>query len=267
MEFITIGSNAIHVARRQAAADRPLLVFINSLGTDLRIWDAVAADLQADFSLLLYDKRGHGLSDLGATPPVTIEDHAADLAGLIDAAGADRVVLCGLSIGGLIAQQFAAAHPDRVRAVVLCDTAHKIGTPDFWNQRIAAFQRDGLASIAEGILDRWFTPGFRTGQPALFAGCRNMLVRQPVDGYAAACAAVRDADLTAMTATITAPTLVVVGDQDGSTPPDLVRSTAALIPGATFEIIPDAGHIPCVEQPADLVARMRRFFSDQGLLS
>lgn len=266
MDFISVGGNAIHVAQRRAAAGRPLLVFINSLGTDLRIWDAVAAGLEADFSLLFYDKRGHGLSDLGTVPPATIADHAADLAGLVEAAGADQVVLCGLSIGGLIAQQYAATHPARVRAVVLCDTAHRIGTPDFWNQRIAAVERDGIAAIADGILERWFTPAFREGEPALFAGCRNMLVRQPVAGYAAACAAVRDADLTVGAAAIAAPTLVVVGDQDGSTPPDLVRSMADLIPGAGFEIIPGAGHIPCVEQPADLVARMRRFFSEQGLL-
>ena len=152
-------------------------MFVNSLGTDLRIWDAVADDLAADFPVLLYDKRGHGLSDVGGLD-CSIADHADDLERLIDHVGATEVIVCGLSIGGLIAQQLAARRPERVRCLVLCDTAHKIGTAEFWNQRIAAVERDGIESIADGILERWFTPAFRRSEPSLFAGCRNMLVRQ-----------------------------------------------------------------------------------------
>jgi 3-oxoadipate enol-lactonase len=265
LQFITVAGNAIHVARPPGPADRPLLVVINSLGTDLRIWDAVVDELSADLPVLLYDQRGHGLSDLG-TPPCTIGAHAADLAGLLDQIDAGEVIVCGLSIGGLIAQHFAAAHPDRLRALVLCDTAHRIGTAEAWNQRIATVERDGIAAVADGILGGWFTPAFRAGSPALFAGCRNMLIRQPVAGYVAACAAVRDADHGTLVGGIATPTLVVVGDQDGSTPPELMRSMADLLPGARFEIIADAAHIPCVEQPAALVASLRRFFTEQGLL-
>ena len=264
MTFIEIAGVTLHYEHR-ARADRPLLVFINSLGTDFRIWDAVAGDLAADFGLLLYDKRGHGLSDLGERPH-TIADHASDLAGLIDHVGTTDVVLCGLSIGGLIAQHHAVHRPAGLRAVVLCDTAHKIGDAGFWNQRIVQVEREGIASLADGILQGWFTPAFRTGERARFAGARNMLVRQPVAGYAASCAAVRDADHTGLVGRIAWPTLVVVGDQDGSTPPDLVRATADLIPGARFEIIADAGHIPCIEQPAALAALMRDFFEQQHLL-
>lgn len=265
MQFVNLGGVALHYEHRSGNARRPLLVFVNSLGTDLRIWDEVVGELAADFPVLRYDKRGHGLSDLG-NPPYSIADHAADLTGLIAHTGAAEVILCGLSIGGLIAQHYAAARPASLRALVLCDAAHRIGGPDFWNQRIAAVERDGVAGIADGILERWFTPAFRAGSAALHAGCRNMLIRQPAAGYAGSCAAVRDADHTALVAGITAPTLVLAGDQDGATPPDLVRSMADLIPGARFEIIADAGHIPCVEQPAALVARLRRFFNDQGIL-
>ena len=265
MQFVEAGRITLHFSHRRPESRRPPIVFVNSLGTDLRIWDAVADDLAADFPVLLYDKRGHGLSDVGAAS-CSIADHADDLERLIDHVGATEVILCGLSIGGLIAQQLAARRPERVRCLVLCDTAHKIGTAEFWNQRIAAVERDGIESIADGILERWFTPAFRRREPALFAGCRNMLVRQSPAGYAGSCAAVRDADHTGLVATIAAPTLVLVGEQDGSTPPDLVRSMAELIPGARFETIADAGHIPCVEQPAVLVARLRRFFHEQGLL-
>ena len=239
-------------------------MFVNSLGTDLRIWDEVADDLAADFPVSPLRQAGPRAVATSATAPYSIADHADDLDALIDHVGATEVILCGLSIGGLIAQQLAARRPERVRALVLCDTAHKIGTAEFWNQRIAAVERDGIESIADGILERWFTPAFRPSEPALFAGCRNMLIRQPVAGYAGSCAAVRDADHTELVATIAAPTLVLVGEQDGSTPPDLVRSTAELIPGARFEIIADAGHIPCVEQPAVLVARHPTLLHEQG---
>ena len=234
--LIDIAGVTLHYRHRDLEG-RPLLVFINSLGTDFRIWDEVAADLATDFGLLLYDKRGHGLSNLGSQP-CTIADHAADLVGLLDRLGAGEVVLCGLSIGGLIAQHLAATRPERLRALVLCDTAHKIGTAEFWNERIATVERDRIDAIADGILERWFTPAFRIGEPARFAGARNMLVRQPVAGYVGSCAAVRDADHTGLVGRIAAPTLVVVGDQDGSTPPELVRKTADLIPGARFEILP-----------------------------
>lgn len=265
MQLTTIGDIAIHFSHRRAAANRPTLAFINSLGTDLRIWDDVLAELAGEFSTLVYDKRGHGLSDAGARGS-TIAAHAQDLIGLLDHIEARKVILCGLSIGGLIAQQVAAARPERLEGLILCDTAHKIGTPDLWNQRIATVEREGIAAIADGILERWFTPGFRAAAPALYAGCRNMLIRQPVVGYTAACAAVRDADQAELVGRIATPTLVVVGDKDGSTPPDLVRSMAALMPGARFKVIPDAGHIPCVEQPRALVALLRDFLTSNGLL-
>jgi 3-oxoadipate enol-lactonase len=265
MQFLDFGGVALHYRHQPGEPGQPVLVFINSLGTDFRIWEEVADNLGANFPILCYDKRGHGLSGLG-TPPYSIEDHAADLAALIAHVGAAEVILCGLSIGGLIAQAYAAARPQGLKALILCDTAHKIGTDAGWNQRIARVERDGIEPIADGILELWFTPAFRANRRAELAGCRNMLVRQPIAGYAGSCAAVRDADLTDAIAAIAVPTLVVAGDQDGSTPPDLVRATAERIPGARFEIIPDAGHIPCVEQPADLVARIRRFLAEESLL-
>lgn len=250
--FIAVDGLLLH-AERRGDSTKPALVFSNSLGTDCRIWDAVVAGLDDRYSILLYDTRGHGLSD--ATPgPTTIDDHAADLLGLVDHLGIARFALVGLSVGGMIAQTVAARHPERVAALILCDTAARIGEAAAWDARIAAVEHDGLASIADAILDRWFTPAYRAAQPAALRGWRNMLTRQPAQGYAATCAAIRDADLRGMAATIAVPTLCVAGDQDLSTPPDLVRDTAELIPGARFDLIRDAGHIPCVEQPEALAA-------------
>jgi 3-oxoadipate enol-lactonase len=144
-----------------------------------------------------------------------------------------------------------------VAALVLSNTAHKIGTDESWNERIETVRNRGIAAISEVVLQRWFTQKFRAPENADFAGYTAMLNRSPVEGYAATCAAIRDADLTESTRALAVPVLCIAGEQDGATPPDLVRSMANLIKGAQFRIIADAGHIPCVEQPdavADLVA-------------
>ncbi|QRM53947.1 3-oxoadipate enol-lactonase [Sinorhizobium sp. BG8] len=258
MQFARINDITLHYQVIGGPADKPVIVFVNSLGTDFRIWRDVIVRLAGDYAILAYDKRGHGLSDIGRVP-YAIEDHVNDLAALLDLHAIKGAIICGLSVGGLIAQGLSAARPDLVRALVLCDTAHKIGTAETWNARIAAVESGGLEPIADAIMERWFTPSFRRPENTAYAGYWNMLVRQPPVGYAATCAAIRDADFTAVARSIAVPTLCVVGDQDGSTPPDLVLSTAKLIPGARYEVIADAGHIPCVEQPEALTAVLRAF--------
>lgn len=260
MRFVDIGGVAMHYRLRRAAAEGPVLVFVNSLGTDFRIWDDVTARMAADFSLLVYDKRGHGLSGLGSGVNL-MDDHVDDLEGLLDHLDIKDVVLCGLSIGGLIAQRFVMRRPQTVHALILCDTAAKIGTAESWNARIDTVERQGIEAIADSVMEKWFTPAFHRERPADLAGYRTMLVRQSVAGYAGSCLALRDADYTEAARRIAVPTFCVVGDQDGSTPPELVRQTAALIPGARFEIIAGAGHIPCVEQPDALVLLLRSFIA------
>lgn len=258
MQFARINDVTIHYQIIGATGDKPVLVFANSLGTDFRIWRDVIVRLAGDFAIVLYDKRGHGLSDLGQVP-YSIEDHATDLAGLLDLLNVKNAIICGLSVGGMIAQSLYQRRPDLVRALILCDTAHKIGTVDSWESRIGQVEAHGIESIADAVLERWFTPAFRRPENVAFGGYRNMLARQPVAGYAASCAALRDADFTEAAAKITVPTICIVGDQDGSTPPELVLSMAKLIPNARYEVIKDAGHIPCVEQPEALTAVIRAF--------
>ena len=258
MQFATVNDVILHHQLIGGPAGRPVLVFINSLGADFRIWRDVIVRLAGDFPILAYDKRGHGLSDLGQVP-YSMDDHVLDLAALLDRLNVKDAVICGLSVGGMIAQGLEARRPDLVKALVLCDTAHKIGTPDLWNARIESVETKGIESLADGIMKRWFTPAFRRPENAAYHGYRNMLTRQSAVGYAATCAALRDADLTESTKRIAVPTLCVVGDQDGSTPPDLVLSMAKLIHGARYEIIKDAGHIPCVEQPETLTEMIRAF--------
>lgn len=254
-QFIRANGIVLHT-RLIGAADGPALVFSNSLGSDFRIWEEVAARLAGRYRILLYDKRGHGLSD--APPgPYTIDDHADDLLALLDHFNIASAAIVGLSVGGMVAQRLAVRAPERVAAMVLCGTAARIGTPESWANRIGAVERGGIASVAESILELWFTADFRQRRANEFAGWRNMLVRMPADGYVATCATVRDTDLRADAARIATPVLCVAGDQDGSTPPDLVQATSRLIPGSRFALIKDAGHIPCVEQPEVLANLVR----------
>jgi 3-oxoadipate enol-lactonase len=257
MAFAPVNGITLHY-EANGAKELPPLVFSNSLGTDLRIWDKVAERLAGRFRIIRYDKRGHGLSE-APPPPYPLMDHVADLVGLLDHLEIERTAVVGLSVGGMIAQGLAALHPERVAALVLSDTAPKIGTTESWNDRIDLVTRQGLAVLVERVMPLWFTPAFRKQDNPDYADCVAMFVRTPVDGYIGTCASVRDADLTESTRALKAPTVCIVGEQDGSTPPDLVRSLANLISNSEFRIIPKAGHIPCVEQPDAFVGLVGGF--------
>jgi len=263
MQFARIGEVTLHFQMIGDPTVKPLIVFSNALGMDFRIWRDVIVRLAGDFAILTYDKRGHGLSDVGTTP-YTIETHANDLAGLLDFIGAPAGLICGVSVGGTVAQALYAIRPDLVRGLILCDTAHKVGTPEVWNGRIAAVEQHGIAGIADASLERWFTPAFRTPENAEFTGYRNMLERQPAAGYMATLAALRDADLTDLAPNITVPTLCIVGEEDVSTTPALVAEFAKMIPGARFEVIKNSAHLPCIEQPAVLAQMIQAFAAFAG---
>ncbi len=262
MAFASINGVVLHF-RVEGRADAPSLVLANSLGTDARIWDRVITQFTPRYRVVSYDKRGHGLSD---APPgdYRLDDHVDDLEGLLQHLGIERLALAGVSVGGLIAQAYALRHPHRLAALVLCDTAPKVGDAAMWSQRISAVRDNGLDAIVEPVMARWFSEGFRSGRTEELAGWRNMFLRMPVDGYAGTCAALRDADLRDAIGAIATPTLVIVGEQDLSTPVDLVRGMAEAIVVARFAIIPDCGHIPSIEQPQALAAAMTQFLNEVG---
>ena len=146
MNFLDIKGVTLHYKIINFTDDKPVIAFSNSLGTDFRIWDDCVAELSADFTILLCDKRGHGLSSLG-TPPYLIDDHVSDLAGLIDHFGIKKATICGLSVGGLIAQGLYHKRPDLVSGLVLCDTGAKIGDAQMWNDRLAIVKDGGLEAL------------------------------------------------------------------------------------------------------------------------
>lgn len=260
MQFVRLNGVTLHHQLIGGPAGRPTLVFVNSLGTDFRIWRDVVVRLAGDFSILTYDKRGHGLSETGDTP-YTMKLLADDLAALLDHLRIRRAVICGVSVGGMIAQQLYALRPDLVEALVLCDTLGKIGDDAFWDRRIGMIEANGLDAVADTILERWFTKSFRQPGNPDYIGHRTMFVRQPEDGYLATCVALKHADLSGLAPRIRVPTICVVGDEDGSTPAAAVADFARSIPGARFELIKACGHLPSVEQPEMLTAIMRAFLS------
>jgi 3-oxoadipate enol-lactonase len=240
VHFASEGSNKAH-----------RLVFINSLGTDFRIWDETIAPLAGRYAILRYDKRGHGLSGI-VHGEASMADYARDIAALMDQRGAAGATIVGVSIGGLIAQELYRLRPELVASLVLCDTAAKIGDDATWATRIADVERGGIESIADGLMQRWFSAHFRETRAIELAGWRAMLTRTPSAGYLQACGALRRADLRPFAGAIRVPTLCIVGDEDGSTPVSVVRETSRLIPNARFEIIEGAGHLPNLEKPEKL---------------
>jgi 3-oxoadipate enol-lactonase len=260
MPFLNVGDCVLHY-QIDGAADKPALLFSNSLGSDLRIWDPLVPYLEKDFRLIRYDTRGHGLSE-AAPPPYSASDLARDVVGLLDALQINAAVVCGLSVGGVIAQQLAVEYPDRVRALVLCDTGARIGTAASWEERIATVKANGLTVLATPSMERWFSAEFRRQNSVAVRGYANMVTRTAVDGYVGTCCALRDADLTKAVASIAKPTLVLCGDQDIATPPDMARELADIIPDARMFLIAGAGHISCVEQPAVMATQIMQFLRE-----
>lgn len=260
MHIADLGEVQLHY-RIDGDPDGAPVVFSNSLGTDLRLWDAVLPHLPRGLKLIRYDKRGHGLSSLPPAP-YTMGALVRDVERLLDQLDIRDCVFVGLSIGGMIAQGLAVKRLDIVRALVLSNTGAKIGTAEMWNDRIATVQSDGIEALADPIMERWFSKAFRA-TPEL-AAWRTMLVRQPAAGYAGCSAAISGTDFYTPTSGLRLPALGIAGSEDGSTPPDLVRETMNLIPGSRFELIRGVGHLPCVEKPKEYAALLSTFLKETG---
>lgn len=238
------------------------VVFANSLGTDLRLWDKVIARLpQTGLKYVRYDKRGHGLTECTA-PPYGMGTLVRDVEQVMDHLDLRNAIFVGLSIGGMIAQGLAAKRLDLVRAMVLSNTGARIGTREMWADRIAAVEAGGIESLADAVMERWFSTAFR--RTTELAAWRAMLTRTPADGYIGCSHAIAGTDFYTTTAGLRLPTLGIAGSEDGSTPPDLVRETVDLVPGSRFHLIRKAGHLPCVEAPDEYAKVLTDFIAAQA---
>ena len=205
--------------------------------------------------------RGHGRSH---TPPGPYAMGALihDVERVMEHNGMRDAVVVGVSIGGMIAQGLATKRLDLVRAMVLSNTATRIGTPAQWQARIEAVASGGIPAIAEGTLERWFGRKWRD-EPSL-PRFRAILEATPPEGWMGAAAAIAGTDFYTPTAALTLPTLAIAGTNDGSTPPDLVRETADLIRGSRFALLRGAGHLPMAEKPGPYAALIAEFLESLG---
>jgi len=231
--------------------DAPVLVLSPSLGSTLGMWDPQVAALAERFRVIRYDPRGHGRSPV-PPGPYEISDFADDVVRLLDRQGVDRAHYCGLSMGGMVGISLAADHPDRVHRLVLCCTTAQFPSPQPWVERAATVRANGTAAIAGAVVERWLTPGFAASHPAVVARLRSMIEQTDDEGYAACCGAIERMDLRSALPRITAPTLVVAGEQDPAAPPELLQGIATAIPGARLEVLSPAAHLANIEQAEPL---------------
>ncbi len=243
--------------------DAPVILFSNSLGTTLEMWDEVVRRIGGRYRCLRYDTRGHGRSP---TMPgaATIDDLADDAAGLLDALGLDAVHVAGLSLGGMTGQALASRHPARVLSLVLMATAAQMQPAGAWMERAELVERQGMETIVEATMGRWFTPGFRQAQPSAVEKVRRRFLACDPPGYAACCRIIAGMDLRERIKAITAPTLVIAGAQDPATPPAAGEAIAASIPGAQVLVLDPAAHLLAVERGAEVAEALERFLSRHG---
>ena len=230
MPFAQLADVRLHY-RIDGDAGSPPLLLSNSLGTSLDMWQPQIGVLETRFRVVRYDSRGHGRSET-TRGPYSIEMLAQDALGLLDALAIPHAHVCGLSMGGSVAMWLGINARDHVDRLVLANTAGKIGTTEMWNARIDAVKKGGTASIAPAVLARFFSPQMLEQATPMIAQIRATFEATSKEGYAASCAAVRDADLRHAVHRVRAPTLVIVGVGDLSTPPQDGRWIADQIHGA-----------------------------------
>jgi 3-oxoadipate enol-lactonase len=226
-------------------ADAPALLMVNSLGTTGDMWAAQLPELVKRRRVIRYDARGHGRSDV-PTGDYTLDRLGRDALAVLDAAGAVRADICGISLGGMTAMWLGINAPERVGRLILSSTGAKIGTLDGWNVRMQAVIDEGMESIADASMGRWFTAAFHEREPTTVAHYREMVAACPQAGYLGCSAAIRDADLRSDLGRIGAPSLVIVGLQDPATPPSDGELIRRGIEGAQL-IAFDAAHLCNIE--------------------
>lgn len=264
MGFLQLGDGELHY-QLEGPVDAPVLVLSNSLGTDLHMWDTQMPVFTQHFRVLRYDTRGHGQS-LVTPGDYSIEELGRDVLALLDGLSIQQAHFCGLSMGGLIGQWLGIHANDRLRKLVVCNTAAKVGSPEIWGPRIEQVQRDGKAAmvgLGEASIARWFTVEFAAAHPEQAQRIADMLAATSPQGYASCCAAVRDADFRTQLAAISAPTLVISGTQDTVTPPAGGRYLHEHISGSQFEEV-HAAHLSNVEADVVFTSHVREFLLTQG---
>lgn len=231
------------------------VLFSNSLAADMRTWAGVRKRLtRTNFA---YDTRGHGQSPV-VPGPCTVDDLARDAIAVMDAAGLDTAVICGLSLGGATAMAIAEKAPERVAGLVLANTAVTFPPPEMWQERAAQARRGEFPALVAPTLERWLTEEFRTANPDAADRVRRVIAATPPEGYAACCGALAAADLTAALSGYAGPVLLLAGAHDQSTPIARAEEMKSLAANAELAVL-DAAHLSSVEAEADFADRLEAF--------
>ena len=240
----------------------PWLVLSHSLACSVRMWDPQIEALKDRYRILAYDTRGHGASEAPAGP-YTLDMLADDLAALLKAVGATNPHYCGLSMGGMIGQTFALKYPGVLRTLVLADTTSRYPAEAaaLWAERIRTAETKGMEPLAQPTLERWFTAPFRQSRPETVDAIRKLIVATPVPGYAGCSAALPKINTTARLKEIRVPILVIVGEQDGGTPPAMAREIHENAPGSQLFVLPQAAHLANLEQPEAFTRALDAFLA------
>ena len=246
MAFADLNGVRLHYQQDGDAALPPLLLS-NSLGSSIDLWDAQMPSLTEHFHVLRYDTRGHGQSSV-PPGPYSLDQLGSDVVALLAHLGIARTHFLGISMGGLTGQWLALHHPELVDRLVLANTAAEFGSPEMWTTRIEKVLSEGVGALLDGVMSRWLTADYSKANPVVTARIRAMVKATDDEGYAACCAAVRESDLRGQVAGIDAPTLVIGGTFDLSSPPASSRFLADNIPGARYLELATA-HLSNVEQP------------------
>jgi 3-oxoadipate enol-lactonase len=241
-------------------SDAPALLLSNSLGSTLDMWEPQVAPLAERFRVIRYDLRGHGGSPV-PDGPYALADLGADAVRLLDWLGIERAHVVGLSLGGMVSMWLGVHAPERVERLVVCCTSARLGPPEGWAERAALVRRKGTQPLAASVVERWLTPAHRDAHPDLVSRLRAMVAATPAEGYAGCCAAIEHMDLRGELSRITAPTLVIAGEQDPATPPEHGELIASLVPGARLEVVEGAAHLANLERPEAVSALLLAFLS------
>ena len=248
--------------RADGHPDRPALLLLNSLGTDHAMWDGVVRALSGRFRLLRMDTRGHGASD---APPgdYTIAQLAQDALAVLDAAGASKAAVAGVSMGGMTAMQLAITAPERLTAIAICNSTAQVD-PKPWTDRALAIRTHGMAAMTDAIMERWFPPATIAANPPWLGTARATFEALDPQGYAGCCMAIAGMAVKEGVPGIATPTLVVAGSLDRATPPATgAEPIAAAIPGARLVSLP-TGHISALERPDALASLLADFLEPGG---
>jgi len=227
------------------------------------MWQPQMDLLTPHFRVLAYDTRGHGDSE-ATEPPYTLAQLGEDAVALMDALDIDTVHWVGLSMGGMIGQCIALAHPDRFKSLSLCDTAAALPkeADPIWQERIELARKEGMAPLAPSTLERWFTPPFLALKPPMVEIIRKHLLATPVDGYIGCSEAIRRLDYLERLSEIQLPTLIMVGEDDPGTPVEASRAMHERIPNARLVVLPQAAHLSNIEQNEAFNHALMTFLTD-----